>query len=278
MMSSSQITPAGLQRRVLPSQIALAAELRALADARIAQAYDSYQEAKKQTARLAQEAQTGPDWPATPSLLNPSLRSSYVRRHSEKKERLQSNEEAIETLWQRYQNEIMRAHEQEAIVNGEHTPPRIIDLFGGIDAYAALPHLILGKPGITASAPDQLQPQDLQAPVTRGRSADGRLFVSVVFHKISTSGGDAAPGIISLVQAYPQPGAGWCTINPQRLMPESALFRSLATPTFPNMAGRGALAGGADAQLMLQALRALVQTGQAGAYRLGPGPSACAEL
>jgi hypothetical protein len=258
-----------------PTQAAFAAQVQALGDGRIERAYDAFVSAKKQVAITQQAPQTPPEWPMAPSLLNPGLQASYARHHSQQDAKKESHKGAVDVLWQRYQREMSVANVQQHIVEVDRTPPRIIQLVGGIDVFAALPELDWADRAAQVIEPQSLSPAQLPGPITRGRAADGRQFLSVAFHSEGLRGA-VCSGVVTLLQSYAHPDAGWVTLNPNRFLPPTMALRGLITPTYPNMGGRGALAGGADAQLMLQALTTLCQTGSLGHYRLGvgPGPSA----
>jgi hypothetical protein len=238
-------------------------------------AFDRYQAAKKQTAALRAGTDARRVWPAPPELLHPDLQKSCRKRQLQSEHRLLAHQQHLHTLWAAYNAQVARGGRILQLLDRLKPPPRLVLLLGGIEAFINLPELTLPIVNLRPVRLEALGPEDVPVPIMRGRDHEGRLFVAMVY--FSQSGHDAPlTGLIVLAQALPDPASPWLTYNPQRFMPPDGRTGRLLTPTFPNMAGRGGLAGGPDAQRLLGALATLVQQGTLGPYTLGhgPGPSA----
>ena len=259
----------------LPSPAVLEAETQALLQRRADAAFDRYQAAKKQTASIRAAADAHGVWPAPPEILHPDLQRSCRKRQLEVEHRLVAHHQRLDALWAAYGAQTAQNGLILQLLASVRPPPRLVLLVGGIEAFAQLPVLTLPLSNLRPVRLEALRPQDVPYPIMRGHDGEGRLFVSVVYQKHT---GDQAPitGLITLGQAQADPASAWLTYNPQRFVPPQGPRGRLLTPTFPNMAGRSALAGGPDAQQMLGALTTLVQQGHLGPYTLGrgPGPSA----
>jgi len=256
----------------LPTTAAFEAEAQTLVQKRVDAAYDRFHAAQKQTAIL--RAQTDPRrvWPALPELLHPDLQSSCRKRLLHHEHRLKAHQQHVQALGAACGAEMARGVALLAVIEALKPPPRVVQLCGGIEAFADLPVLTLPLHNKRPMHLEALRPQDVPHPIMRGTDGEGRLFVTVVYHR-RTVGDVLGPGVITLCQAQPDPASAWLTYNPQRFMPPDGRMGGLLTPTFPNMAGRAKMAGGPDAQRLLGALGTLMHRGVVGPYTLGPGPS-----
>lgn len=248
---------------------------------RCTDAFERYQQAKWDVQAWDKKMASLRHWPSHPDLLHPDLQASNRRRLEQDRGKQLLRHALAERLYRAYLAQQAEAARCEVVIRALMPPPRLVSLVGGPDAFVRLPELpappatqrrvpTLGPAAVTV---EQMGGHSL----ARGLDHQNRLFVAIAFTTLpppgASPGAAAKTGIVTLHQAEPNASAPWVVLNPDRFTPPGGAWRGNLCPVLPNMAGRSALTGGPDAQVMLAALGALVSTGAVGGYRTAAAQS-----
>jgi hypothetical protein len=255
-----------------PTRAAFAEAALQEADQRVAQADRLYRAAVAQAQAAEAARRVTPLYPAAPALLSQRFLASCAARAEHHVHAVAKQRQRAEQLRDRaYLAGLDRVRVLEVLEAEPPPPPRLVALCGGILRYVHLPTLTM-PPGPKAQRPDALAPEDVPWPVMRGNDWEGRLFL-VVRYECRPQDGPATQGLVVLAQSTREAAGPWQLHNPHKLRPPGAPYPFTYSPLLPSMTGQGRIAGGRDAQLLLDALTELIADGAVGPYHLAAAAS-----
>lgn len=256
-----------------PTRAAFAEAALQAADQHVDNAEHQYRQALASAQAAEALRLVTPTYPAPPSLLHPRFIASCAAQAQHHVLRVAQQRQRAEHLReQAYLAGLVRVHVLELLEAEQPPPPRLVALCGGILAYVHLPELHLADAGRGGPRLEALGPEAVPQPVMRGSDWEGRLFVAVRY-VCRPPAGPETQSLLVLAQCSPDAAGPWQLHNPGKLRPPGAPYPFTYSPLLPSMTGQGRIAGGRDAQLLLDALAKLLAQGKVGPYHLATAAS-----